>query len=87
VLLTSLVGMIGLSGTSRRESWNRLPLTMLLMMATVLFSQPLGMDLQRHFTTDGDPGNLEVLRVTRSSVRTPFSTHPMIVHSVITHST
>jgi hypothetical protein len=86
-LLTSLVGMIGLSGTSRRESWNRLPLTMLLMMATVLFSQPLGMDLQRHFTTDGDPGNLEVLRVTRSSVRTPFSTHPMIVHSVITHST
>jgi hypothetical protein len=85
-LLTSLVGMVGLSGTDRRESWNRLPLTMILMMFTVLLSQPLGMSLQRYFTTDGDPGNLEVLHVTRSEVRTPFSTKPLTVHHVATHS-
>jgi hypothetical protein len=85
-LLTSLVAMIGLAGTDRRESWNRLPLTMILMMLTVLLSQPLGMNLQRYFTTDGDPGNLEVLAITRSEVRTPFSSRPVTVHHVATRS-
>jgi len=85
-LLTSLVGMIGLSGTDRRESWNRLPLTMIMMMVTVLLSQPLGMNLQRYFTTDGDPGNLEVVSITRSEVRTPFSSTPVTVHHVATRS-
>jgi hypothetical protein len=85
-LLTSLVGMIGLSGTDRRESFNRLPLTMILMMFTVLLSQPLGMNLQRYFTTDGDPGNLEILNITRSEVRTPFSSKPVTVHHVATRS-
>ena len=85
-LLTSLVGMLGLAGTDRRESWNRLPLTMIMMMLTVLLSQPLGMNLQRYFTTDGDPGNLEVLDITRSEVRTPFSSRPVTVHHVATRS-
>ncbi len=85
-LLTSLIAMLSLSGTSRRESFNRLPLTMVLMMFTVLFSQPLGMSLQRYFTTDGNPADLEILRITRSEMHTPFSSAPVTVHHVATRS-
>jgi len=85
-LLTSLIAMLSLSGTSRRESFNRLPLMMVLMMFTVLFSQPLGMSLQRYFTTDGNPADLEILRITRSEMRTPFSSRPVTVHHVATRS-
>lgn len=35
-------------------------------MIAVLVSQPLGMDLQRYFTTDGVPGTLEIISITRS---------------------
>jgi len=85
-LLTTLVGALGLSGSSRRESFNRLPMIMVLMMGTVLFSQPLGLALQKHFTTDGDPADLEVLSVKRSDMRMPFANGPMTVHRVTTRS-
>ena len=85
-LLTTLVGALGLSGASRRESFNRLPMVMVLMMGTVLFSQPLGLALQKHFTTDGDPADLEVLSVKRSEMQMPFANGPMTVHRVTTRS-
>jgi hypothetical protein len=85
-LLTSLTAMVGMGGLSRRESWNRMPAVMIMMMFTVLFSQPLGLSLQKHFTTEGDPGNLEVISVTRKEMRTPLSTQPMTVHRVSTKS-
>jgi len=84
--LTSMVGIIGLSGRSRADSFNRLPYVMLLMMGAVLYSQPLGMNLQKHFTTDGDPGDLEVLGIKRSEMRLPFGS-PVTVHRVNTRST
>jgi hypothetical protein len=85
--LTSLVAALGLAGTNRRESFNRLPALMTVMMFTVLFSQPLGLALQRHFTTDGDPADLEVVQIRRSEMRTPLSDRPMTVHKVVTRST
>src|SRR5690606_26516735 len=60
-ILTSIAGIAAASGVSRRDAFNRLPLMMVLMMLAVLVSEPLGLALQKHFTTDGDPGDLEVL--------------------------
>ena len=82
--LTSLVALIGLSGSSLRSKFDRLPLVMMLMMFAILVSQPLGMALQEHFTTKGEPGDLEVVSVTRREVRMPFSSAPVTVHNIIT---
>lgn len=84
--LTSMVGIVGLGGRSRADSFNRLPYVMLLMMGAVLYSQPLGMNLQKYITTEGDPGDMEVLSVKRSEMRLPFG-DPVVVHRVNTHST
>jgi hypothetical protein len=84
--LASVVGMLGMGGISRRTAWNRLPMVMSLMMIVVLFGPLLGMSLQKHFTTEGDPGDLEVLDVTRREVHTPLSQRPLTVHRVNTRS-
>lgn len=84
--LASLVGLFGLGGASRRAGFNRLPLVMTLMMAVILYSQPLGLALQRHFTTDGDPGDLTVLGISRREVRLPLSDRTLVVHRVDTWS-
>ncbi len=57
--MTTVAAMIGLSGASRREAWNRLPTVLLLVMGALLFSQPIGLSLQKYITTDGDPADLE----------------------------
>jgi len=85
-MLTSLVALFGFAGTKRRDSFNRLPVVMVMMMVVVLYSQPLGMSLQKYFTTDGDPADLEIIRITRSEMRTPFSSEALTVHSVLTKS-
>ncbi|MFO7320416.1 MAG: DUF6391 domain-containing protein [Chloroflexota bacterium] len=84
--LTSLVGFLGISGASRRDSLNRLPAVMVLMMLTVLFSQPLGTAMQKYFTTDGDPADLEIVSITRSQMRMPFASGPVTIHRVVTRS-
>jgi hypothetical protein len=82
-LLVSLVGLIGMAGSSRRDSFNRLPMVMLAMMFAVLYSQPLGMNLQRYFTTEGDPGDLDIVQVTRSRFTIPLI-GSLTVHRVST---
>ena len=82
--LTTLVALLGLSGSSDRPLLERLPMVMLLMMFAVLFSQPLGMSLQRHFTTDGDPGDLEVVDISRQQLRLPFKRTPITMYRVVT---
>jgi Domain of unknown function (DUF6391) len=85
-LMTSVAAMIGLAGASRRDAWNRLPAVMVLVILALIFSQPLGLSLQKYITTDGDPADLEVLRITRSQMRTPLSSAPLTVHRVETRS-
>lgn len=84
--LTTLVGVAGMSGASRKESINRLPGVMILMMLTVLFSQPLGASLQKYFTTDGNPADLEVVSITRTQWTMPLASGPVTVHKVVTRS-
>lgn len=85
-MMTSVAAMVGLTGASRRDTWNRLPLVMILVMVATLFSQPLGLSLQKYITTDGNPADLEVISITRSQMRLPFSDGPVTVHRVVTRS-
>lgn len=85
-LMTSVAAMIGLSGASRRDAWNRLPTVMILVMVALIFSQPLGLSLQKYITTDGDPADLEIVSVTRSKMQTPLNSSPITVHRVVTRS-
>jgi hypothetical protein len=82
--LTTLVALAGLRSTDNKSVMERLPLIMTLMMLAVLFSQPLGMSLQEHFTTEGDPGDLELVSVIRHTMQFPFGDQPVTVHNVIT---
>ncbi len=62
--LAGLAGAAALSGArNRRERWERLPLVVLAATVALLFSQPMGMWLQEHLTTSGDPGDLEVVDI------------------------
>jgi hypothetical protein len=85
-LMTSVVAMVGLSGTSRKDAFNRLPFMMLMMMLTILFSEPLGASLQKHFTTDGNPGDMEILGITRKDARMPLTGQPVSMYMILTHS-
>jgi hypothetical protein len=60
---------------------------MVLMMLAVLVSEPLGLALQKHFTTEGDPGDLEVLDITSRNSRMPLTMQPITLYTIRTHST
>jgi hypothetical protein len=83
-VLTGLIGAVGFGGTTRRGAFARLPWVMGLLMAAVLYSVPLGMALQTHFTTEGDPGDLQLVSVKRSEWRLPFRSTPLVIHRVET---
>lgn len=83
-LLLALIGALGFVGTTRRDAWERFPLVMVAMMIGSLYSQPLGMDIQKYITTSGEPGDMEVVRVRRSEFKLPFRDQPITVHSIIT---
>jgi len=84
--VASIAAMLGMVG-ARRSGWlNRLPLVMSFVSIALLLSQPLGMSLQRHITTDGDPADLEVLEITRREVQMPLREGTMTVHRVNTRS-
>jgi len=83
-MLTSLVGLFGFGGAVRRPSADRFAWIMLLMMLASLAAQPLGMRLQEHFTTSGDPGDLEIVSVVRREVRWPLASEPVVLHHVNT---
>ena len=85
-MMASLAAMVGLTGASRRDAWNRLPTVMTLVIVALIVSQPVGMSLQKHITTDGDPADLEVISITRSQMQTPLSSNPLTVHRVVTRS-
>jgi hypothetical protein len=84
--MVSMAAMVGTMGASRRQLWNRMPTVMLLAMVSLLVAQPIGMSLQRYITTDGDPGDLEVLSITKGQMRLPLGDAPITVHRVVTHS-
>lgn len=82
--LATGAAMLGLAGVSRKAAWNRAPWVMALIAGSLIIGQPLGMTLQRYFTTDGDPGDLEIERIERSEQSLLPGRAPLIVHRVTT---
>jgi len=78
--IATLVALVG-SDRERFGKVMRLPLIMVGLIVAMLIGQPLGLQLQEHVTTLGDPGDLEVLSITRVSDR------GMVTHRVKTTST
>lgn len=68
----------------RRVTMDRIAWAMMAVTAATLWSQPVGTSLQKHFTTRGDPGDLEIVDIRRREVRTPFGDKPVVIHQVIT---
>jgi hypothetical protein len=50
-------------GPRKRDKLDRLALAATLATLTLIFAQPFGMFLQKHLTTSGVPGNLEVVEI------------------------
>ncbi|MCS6872045.1 MAG: DUF6391 domain-containing protein [Anaerolineae bacterium] len=70
-VLVSLAALTGSIGVRRGalQYFSRLPSVILLSIAAIIFSRPLGLQLQEHFTTLGDPGDLQIVSVTRREGR------------------
>ena len=69
-----------------RDYVDRLPFVLILSVVGLIAAQPLGLKLQERVTTLGDPGDLQVLSVTRSTMNLPGS-RGLTVHRVATRST
>jgi hypothetical protein len=84
-MLASAAALVSLAFVRPHKVLNRLPMLMIGMMAASLFGQPLGMSLQRHITTEADPGDLEIVSVVRRSWRLPLNPDtPVTVHRITT---
>jgi hypothetical protein len=82
-LIVALVALVSTAGTARKTIWDRLPLVMLGVMGALLYAPALGFGLQRHFTTDGDPGDLTIHSVQRRTIPLPAG-GTLVVHRVRT---
>ncbi len=87
---TNLVTSAILAGTasfltlmgSEHENWRRraerLPLAIAATLFALIVSQPLGLSVQQHITTQGDPEQLEILSIKR------FHTNSSPVYHILT---
>ena len=82
--LATAVAWFGFSGSNRRNGWDRFPMIMVLMMGVFLFAAPLGMSLQKYFTTDGNMGDMELVSVTRDEITIPLTGRKVTIHRVMT---
>lgn len=65
--LAGLAGAGAMLGVGRRlrDKLERLPVAMALATLALIIAQPLALTIQARLTTSGEPGNLEVIRITR----------------------
>jgi len=84
-VMATMAGMIGSIGVKRDLSnyAARMPTIVLLTIGAIVLSQPVGLQLQEHFTTLGDPGDLRVTGITHST-GTGLLGRPITVHRVST---
>ncbi len=60
--IAGVMGMLGVGGR-KRDKLERLPLVAVLATLALIFAQPLGLNLQKNFTTSGVPGDLEIVDI------------------------
>ena len=82
--LATLLAWLGFGGVSRWRGSHRFSTMMVLMMGIALLSAPLGMNLQKHFTTEGELGDMELISVTPETMSIPFSGRQLTLHRVLT---
>jgi hypothetical protein len=82
--LTTLAAYAGLGLKRERVLGNRFGGVLALMMLAVLVGGPLGMALQKHITTSGEPGDLELVSVTRRAYAIPMIGRTLVIHDVVT---
>ena len=87
-VMTSLVTMTGTAGmkTGLLDRLSRLPTLILFSTFSLILAQPIGLALQQHFTTLGDPGELQIVNINRFEYPIPFAGQRMTVHYVRTQS-
>lgn len=63
--LAGLAGVLGMwrVGERRRDKLERLPLVATLATVALILGQPLGLLAQKHLTTSGQPGSLEIVDI------------------------
>jgi hypothetical protein len=63
--LAGLAGLLGMwgAGPRKRDKLERLPMVATLATLALILSQPLGLSLQKHITTSGDPGDMEIVEI------------------------
>ncbi len=66
-VLGTAATLVSLAGSNREKHgmFTRVPVLMTGLMVAALAGQPLGMRVQEHVTTLGDPGDLEVVSIQR----------------------
>lgn len=82
--LATAVGFAGFAGLGRRQAWKRFNTVMTLLTLVLMISPALGGELQRHFTTTGDVGGMQVIGVRRHSWQLPFNLGRLVFHRVTT---
>ena len=60
--ILAAAAMLGV-GNRWRDKLERLPLAMSLATMALIFAQPIGTYLQKHITTSGQPGEMEIVAV------------------------
>lgn len=77
VTTATLVMAVALLGLRTRKplTQDRLSWTFSGIVLALVAAQPLGMSLQKHFTTEGDPGDLEIDRIDSHGVTLPLIGH------------
>jgi hypothetical protein len=65
--LAAFIGMVGV-GRRWRDKFERLPLVALLATAALILAQPLALRVQERYTTSGDPGDMEIAEVLKTSL-------------------
>jgi hypothetical protein len=83
-VLTTLAAAAGTA--SKRRGTDRLSLTFVLVMLALVIGQPLGLLLQKHFTTNGVPGDLEIEHISRHEITLPFSGSKLTIHNITTRN-
>jgi hypothetical protein len=74
--LAGATAMFGV-GPRKRDKLDRLALAATLATLALMIAQPVGMFVQRYFTTSGVPGNLEVVEII-SSQRGKIKAHRVL---------
>lgn len=63
-IVAGLLAWLGMLGAkSRRDKVERLPLVISLVTLAFIYTRPLGPLLQKHVTTSGEPGGLQVVDI------------------------